>query len=798
MRDWNLYASSTSQAGDPLSLTIAADVRLCKPDYVNDHIWELEIGSGEPAALAARTTYGLRARSMRLFYRFGESGKSITSPAEFHAAPRLRRFYPNFLLLNFSPFEGLEISAEYWIPESHVIAGRLTISNRTTFARTINLELCGALTPLDGQSISNTQQQMVNVLAGQTGGLAPVLFMTGGPSAGPGPHPSLALDLQFDPGQSPSIPWTLASEASAEISFELARRISARPWDAERARIEMMDASQTLDIQTGDADWDAALAFSQRAALSLFFPASQQLPNSSFVELRQPDSGYSHRGDGHDYPPSWNGQSALETYYLSSLIPVERSLTRGLLENYLSVQTEDGSIDGKPGLAGQRAKFLAAPMLAGMAWKYYQDTQDEGFIAEVFPKLLAFFWSWFSPDHDRDRDGIPTWEHILQTGFDDNPLFDVWHPWSQGIDISVIHDPALEAMLYKEAASLIRMAEKLGRASELTLLYTQAAALRSSVETSWNARLALYSYRDRVTKQSQPGKVIAKHKGNGNMRPKAEFEAPVRLLIEVQTKGPAAKRPVVEIGELPSKVKGESEIIEASQFQWRSGGLVATSQKVYSRIGRISVKGLEDKDKLIVHTVDTTSEDITLFTPLWARIPERQRAQVMIGRSLLDADRFDRPYGIPALSFVPDQKADTVSMSVHLPWNQLVGEGLLAYDFRNEAARLTVHLMNAVIQNLKQSRAFHQRYHAETGSGIGERGALSGLAPVGLFLQTLGVTILSSTRVRLEGRNPFVWPVTIQYKGLKVIRGLDKTEIIFANGKSVSVTDTAPLVVSAD
>ena len=37
--------------------------------------------------------------------------------------------------------------------------------------------------------------QMVNILAGQTGGLFPVLFMTGGPAAGSGPYPSLFLDL---------------------------------------------------------------------------------------------------------------------------------------------------------------------------------------------------------------------------------------------------------------------------------------------------------------------------------------------------------------------------------------------------------------------------------------------------------------------------------------------------------------------------------------------------------------------------------------------------------------------------
>ena len=104
--------------------------------------------------------------------------------------------------------------------------------------------------------------------------------------------------------------------------------------------------------------------------------------------------------------------------------------------------------------------------------------------------------------------------------------------------------------------------------------------------------------------------------------------------------------------------------------------------------------------------------------------------------------------------------------------------------------------MTAIIQNLKQNRAFYARYHAEKGTGIGERNALSGLAPVGLFMKVLGVEILSSTRVKLEGENPFPWNVTIQYKGMKVIRGQNKTEVVFANGKSVVVTDMEPTVVS--
>ncbi len=79
---------------------------------------------------------------------------------------------------------------------------------------------------------------------------------------------------------------------------------------------------------------------------------------------------------------------------------------------------------------------------------------------------------------------------------------------------------------------------------------------------------------------------------------------------------------------------------------------------------------------------------------------------------------------------------------------------------------------------------------------MGERNSLSGLAPVGLFLRVLGVEILSSTRVKLEGDNPFPWDVTIKYKGLKVIRGTGKTEVTFANGKSVVVTNLESTIVS--
>lgn len=794
MRDWSL------SPGDPLHLTLAADARLCKPDYVNDHIWEVEFGKAdsEQAAVSLYTTFGLRARSMRIFLCFTEDSRTVTEPNTFIKKPSLRRFYPNFLTLDFVPLENLFVTTDFWVPESHAAAGRVTLTNKSTATREIKLEVCAALAPLDGRSIIPTQQQLVNILAGQTSGIAPVLFMTGGPKHGTGPHASLMLDIELGPGATRTLTFAEAALDTIPAAFDLARKTAACSWQAELARIEMLDASQVLDIRTGDPEWDAALAFSQKAAHAVFFSGSEHLPNPSFVNARYIDHGYSRKGDGTDYPPAWNGQFPLEAYTISSILVGAPQVTKNLLLNFLAIQDDDGEVDGKPGLAGQRGKFLAMPILASLAWKYYQATQDDPFLAEVFPKLIKFFWSWFSGAHDRNRDGAPEWDNILQTGFDDNPIFDVWHPWSQGLDISLVHSPALEAMLYREAQSLAKIAKKLGKPAEETdLIQAQAETLKTSLLASWNANQSFYSYRDRETGLVSSGKVIARKKGDGtgSMRPNFESESGVRLLIEIQTQNPAAKRPQVEISEYFSKSKGEVETILGHQFQWRTGGLVATSQKIYNRVGRITVTGLDKKDKINVKIVDTTGEDITLALPLWAGVLEKQKAHALIGRNLMTAERFDRPFGMPSLPLSPDPEAESVSMSVSIPWNMLIGEGLLAYGFRAEATRLTAHLMNAVIQNLKMNRAFYQRYHAEKGTGIGERNSLHGFAPVGLFMQALGVTILSSTKVKLEGRNLFPWPVMIKYKGLTVMRGMEQTVVTFINGESMIVKDEQPCIV---
>jgi hypothetical protein len=242
----------------------------------------------------------------------------------------------------------------------------------------------------------------------------------------------------------------------------------------------------------------------------------------------------------------------------------------------------------------------------------------------------------------------------------------------------------------------------------------------------------------------------------------------------------------------------QTEIIDSRNFSYSSSGAVATTEKVYTALGHFEFQGLNRRDRLSIQTVDLTGMDHTLLLPLWAGIPTEHEAHALVYRIILDADYFDHPFGIPALPRLFIREADPVSYSVHLPWNQLIGEGLLTYGYRQEATRLTAHIMSAVIQNLKRSQAFYRTYHAETGAGLGERNALHGLAPLGLFLSALGVEIHSPTRVILRGENLFPWPVTVKYKGLTVTRLMGQTEVVFPNGQPVTVIDPADVVVSCD
>ncbi|MGH2520905.1 MAG: hypothetical protein ACRDH2_00240, partial [Anaerolineales bacterium] len=78
---------------------------------------------------------------------------------------------------------------------------------------------------------------------------------------------------------------------------------------------------------------------------------------------------------------------------------------------------------------------------------------------------------------------------------------------------------------------------------------------------------------------------------------------------------------------------------------------------------------------------------------------------------------------------------------------------------------------------------------------LGDRDYIWGVAPVHLFMLTLGVRILGPRRVYLEGRNPFPWPVTVRHKGVTVVKDLGSATVIFPSGQQITITDPGPQYV---
>ena len=123
-----------------------------------------------------------------------------------------------------------------------------------------------------------------------------------------------------------------------------------------------------------------------------------------------------------------------------------------------------GRIDWRPNLAGQQSRYLAQPVLATLAWQasgYHAD--PAGWLTGLYPDLLRFFQAWFSPGMDDDQDGFPEWEHAQQTGQEDLPIYNLWHPNSRGIDIRMLEAPALVAFLFREGQSLKHIAQSIGQ-----------------------------------------------------------------------------------------------------------------------------------------------------------------------------------------------------------------------------------------------------------------------------------------------------------------------------------------------
>ena len=783
MHTWNFTPEHS------ISLTLAADARMGPTDFTNDQIWELKLGGSEPPAVSLETTFGLRARLCRIFPRFIYSGKVVNDPSQFSHPIIIHRYFPNYLELSFKPFSCINVKLDYWVPGSHVIAGRIKISNTTHEKCAVQLEWAEILLPsTDGSRMTVNEIGLTTLLAGKTSDLTPVLFLTGGAHAGKSPYPSLQLSSVIPAHGEQEARWAHASLGDINESYNLTKEVINKNWPAEFSRISRENSKQ-MEIHTGNKDWDTAFLLSQTLSYQFFLQPTQYCKALSVVATRKPDQGFSLLGDGSDYNHLWNGQTPIDSQYLTNILfPASPELIKGLLDNFLDVQTREGEIDLKPGLTAQRSRLLASPLLADISLQFYEYSNDIDYLNAIYPKLLSFFLSWFSSTRDRDGDQIPEWDQAVQTGFEDLPFFSYLDPSFLGVDISTIESPGLSSFLYRECKSLLKIGKITNSNDIIIQLESYAEKLKSMVDESWSEQEACYLYRDRDSHVSIPGEKLGTLKGAGIIEIHKDFQQPVRPTIYIESQDEITHPANIFIHGIGVTGTHRVEHLPAGRVHWQHRFGYVTSAYSYNSIEHIEINGIHPDDTAIAQSVNYSFMDQSLLFPLWAGIPSKERANILVNLTVMNKNKFLGPFGLrswisfPGLSEIPEEYH-----GLHLPWSALILDGLLQYGEINKAAELFMRIMKPVCKSIQKDLTLNQSYHSVTGKPLGVQNSIPSLIPIGLFLKILGIKIISPFVVEITGHNPFPWPVTVNFQGLTVIKQEKKTLVVFPDRQTISV-----------
>lgn len=797
MRQWELGATA------PYVLQLAADARSSRTNHLNDQTWELSLGLGDSPALVLQSRYGGRVGLASLVPMWRHEGRTIYQAQTYARPPIITAVAPGYVQIQARLTPEIAFTVEYWVMESQAVGGRFSVKNIGKQAVTIHLDLFGHVGSDDKElplAILTLVDETHALSMGRLRGLEPVVVLDGAvasiPSgtSGTKASPKIGLEMSLEPGEERLKRWVHAGLGRMMNSLERAQFWLSQDWQAAFEQIAL-SAQAIPTVETGNVDYDTVIAFSYQQLVQAFHEPTEHLPYASFIASRQPDKGYTRRGDGTDFDRGWSGQNPHLAYLVATgMASVHPEFAKGVIQNYLAVQTDDGWIDMKPGLAGQREEVLLPPLLARMTLHVYQLTGDKQFAQDVLPKLMKFFNRWLHSDVDADRDLLPEWQDERQTGYIFWPTFGAGQPWSQNLDIRRVETPDMAAYLLSEAEALHTMADALDEVETRAQLVSHMMTLQGYLQALWSVERGRYTYRDRDTHKAQGATTILEGaRADEEQIVALKLETHSRIIIRVIGGTGKVPRASLNIQGLDADGKQITEEVDLKDFFWSYGLGVYTSRETYSQVDRIKFEGLSRVYRVNAATVDLTRLDINSVLPLIVPSLEDEQRDKLV-ELLLSQEKFLRPSGVTIVA-ADDPNFDPSSArgggGTWSYWTALIGEGLIAHGRPAAAADLLKRLLDVQVEVVRQQKRFSEFYHSDEPVGLGENGYLSGIIPVHLLLRTLGVQIINQATVWAGG--DFVWgePITVKQHGVTVKRSIAGTEIIFASGQTVKLDPDA-------
>jgi hypothetical protein len=308
------------------------------------------------------------------------------------------------------------------------------------------------------------------------------------------------------------------------------------------------------------------------------------------------------------------------------------------------------------------------------------------------------------------------------------------------------------------------------------------------VENTWDKRRKLYRYQDRDTHLTPQGGTITRGVASGTFTISRTFEGSVRLCLTISSQLENTRPITVQLIGLTGNGEHVIEQVNTQQVVWRGKRAILTSRHTFSTIEAISLTGLNNKDEWVLSETDLSQIDISLLLPLWAGLPTQEMATRMVTQNIIPNWIDPNPYGLPLINAGGiKSKIWDDTQKVSLPEFCMVVEGLINYGFIEEATKLVNGVMEAIINVVKLTGHFSEYYHSLNGNGMGRLNHLIGLPPVGLFLKSIGVEILSPEEIIVSGKNLFHRDIEIHYQGMYLIRSEKELEVTFRDGQHIRI-----------
>jgi|GEM_PF-7034834 hypothetical protein len=489
---------------------LAADARISQTSYTDDQVWDVFLGQPSDVALSLMTHYGGRRHAAKLAFVIttGEQTRYLTK--DFHTPPFVIHKTPSFCAIQCEPTPDIHVTIQFACVASHAWVGHVSVTNQASQPLAVDIGLYFYLEPF-GKPRVIAESPHLGLTLGEKEDIVPVFIMQGASLL---TQDRAAAPLTVEPNETAVLSMAHCGMADAQQGFIAASAWLKTPW---------ADITAALDAANHHLP-QAPRADTQSTAVEELFTALAQsvisphghLKHAFIVHPREPDRGYSARGDGADYGRHWGIQ---DPYVIGVVAPALATfaphIAHGLVENFLEHQQPDGSIGMEIAPYAFNQELLCPPIMAGIAEQIYQVTADEPFRARVLPRLQAFVGHWL--------DMLPhalAWQAERQTNF---VYADDQVSRQQGVVMHNLLAPDLLLYLLRELEALAALGSK-------TKYTRERKQLTAGLQSLWTGEY--YAVLDRDTRDTGSSQELFDGKVTEAFTP-STLAKPARLAVRI-------------------------------------------------------------------------------------------------------------------------------------------------------------------------------------------------------------------------------------------------------------------------